>query len=194
MSLQHASHTACTQPELSNKLVDQLCIFGRTDALPIPALTWTLPEASLERWQWGEAHHPLPHAQHERSCTLGLDLTGALALLPPAGQEASGGTDAQPGEPAALQASRKGRKGGPLRRPLIAVCNDLYAPALRPLKAVAKVLQFRPPAADRLVTRLRMICGQEGVDVDKPVGGALPMHGVHGGSEAHAWGSVCNCL
>eukprot|EP00891_Asterochloris_glomerata_P002587 jgi/Astpho2/2587/Aster-04292 len=96
----------------------------------------------------------------------------------------AGGADAQPGEPAALQAVRKGRKGAPLRRPLIAVCNDLHAPALRPLKTVAKVLQFRAPAADRLVTRLRMICGQEGVDIDKPVGEALPMHGERGGCEA----------
>ena len=98
----------------------------------------------------------------------------------------------RPGEPAALQAAKKGRKPAPLRRPLIAVCNDLYAPALRPLKAVAKVLQFRPPPADRLVTRLRMICGQEGVDIDKPVGEALPMHGVHGGAEA--WGDAHTCL
>ena len=130
-----------------------------------------------------------PCLMHSTSASEPWVLTGPPALLPPAGQEAPGGADAQPGEPAALQA-RKGRKGAPLRRPLIAVCNDLYAPALRPLKAVAKVLQFRPPAADRLVTRLRMICGQEGVDIDKPVGGALQMHCVHGCCEASAWGSA----
>jgi chromosome transmission fidelity protein 18 len=27
---------------------------------------------------------------------------------------------------------------GPLMRPIIAICNDLYAPALRPLRDVAK--------------------------------------------------------
>ncbi len=137
---------------------------------------------------------PPPCLVHSTSTIVLWGLTGALALLPPAGQEASGGADAQPGEPAALQAVRKGRKGAPLRRPLIAVCNDLHAPALRPLKTVAKVLQFRAPAADRLVTRLRMICGQEGVDIDKPVGEALPMHGERGGCEVSAWGSARTCL
>ena len=39
------------------------------------------------------------------------------------------------------------RKKGmqPLCRPIIAVCNDIYAPALRPLRAVAKVIQFKKP-------------------------------------------------
>ena len=135
----------------------------------------------------GSGERPLPFCHMHSTSAIALwGLTGALALLPRAGQEASGGADAQPGEPAALQAARKGRKGAPLRRPLIAVCNDLYAPSLRPLKAVAKVLQFRPPVADRLVTRLRTICAQEGMDIDKAVGEALPRHGVHDGCEASA--------
>jgi chromosome transmission fidelity protein 18 len=42
--------------------------------------------------------------------------------------------------------ARRRRGSEPLRRPLIAICNDLYAPALRPLRAVAKIVHFRPPA------------------------------------------------
>lgn len=44
-----------------------------------------------------------------------------------------------------------GRQGGPrqqlrpLMRPIICICNDLYAPALRPLRDVAKVFHFKKP-------------------------------------------------
>ena len=34
----------------------------------------------------------------------------------------------------------------PLCRPIIAVCNDMYAPALRPLRGVAKIVQFKKPS------------------------------------------------
>lgn len=46
---------------------------------------------------------------------------------------------------------RRGRKGGtrrplrPLMRPIICICNDLYTPALRPLREVAKIFHFRKP-------------------------------------------------
>lgn len=45
------------------------------------------------------------------------------------------------------EGSKQRSKAGPqpLCRPIIAVCNDIYAPALRPLRAVAKVIQFRKP-------------------------------------------------
>jgi chromosome transmission fidelity protein 18 len=40
--------------------------------------------------------------------------------------------------------SKKGRKGlPPLARPLICIANDLYAPALRPLREVAEIFQFK---------------------------------------------------
>lgn len=38
------------------------------------------------------------------------------------------------------------RTGQPLSRPIIAVCNDMYAPALRPLRGVAKIVQFKKPS------------------------------------------------
>lgn len=34
----------------------------------------------------------------------------------------------------------------PLMRPIICICNDLYAPALRPLREVARVFQIRKPS------------------------------------------------
>lgn len=41
-----------------------------------------------------------------------------------------------------------GKRGGgrglpPLKRPIICICNDLYAPALRPLREVARVFHFK---------------------------------------------------
>lgn len=34
--------------------------------------------------------------------------------------------------------SKKDRRTAPLSRPVICICNDLYAPALRPLRQIAK--------------------------------------------------------
>ncbi|KAK9821413.1 hypothetical protein WJX81_000979 [Elliptochloris bilobata] len=78
------------------------------------------------------------------------------------------------GKLAAAGKRRGGRRGaGPLLRPIIAICNDLYAPALRPLRAVAQIVQFRPPAVDRIIGRLRQICAAEGLFVDRTALAAL---------------------
>ena len=46
-----------------------------------------------------------------------------------------------------FQIKKKTKKAAqPLCRPIIAVCNDMYAPALRPLKGVAKIVQFKKPS------------------------------------------------
>ncbi|BBN02524.1 chromosome transmission fidelity protein 18 [Marchantia polymorpha subsp. ruderalis] len=49
-----------------------------------------------------------------------------------------------------------------LARPIICICNDLYAPALRPLRQVARVHAFSKPSTSRIVTRLKYICEEEG--------------------------------
>ncbi|WOO80484.1 Chromosome transmission fidelity protein 18 [Vanrija pseudolonga] len=48
----------------------------------------------------------------------------------------------------------------PLRRPIICICNDLYAPSLRPLRPFARVV---------LVARLQDICGRERLSADLQV-------------------------
>ncbi|KAI8801849.1 P-loop containing nucleoside triphosphate hydrolase protein [Cladochytrium replicatum] len=65
----------------------------------------------------------------------------------------------------------EGGKGGrsALRRPIICICNDLYAPVLRPLRAIARVLQFRAPTPKSLCARLSAICKWEGFRPDKRV-------------------------
>ncbi|XP_004514027.1 uncharacterized protein [Cicer arietinum] len=61
------------------------------------------------------------------------------------------------------KSSKKGRKTASLSRPVICICNDLYAPALRSLRQVAKVHIFIQPTITRVVSRLKYICNKEGV-------------------------------
>ncbi|XWS35110.1 hypothetical protein CRYUN_Cryun21dG0098100 [Craigia yunnanensis] len=60
-------------------------------------------------------------------------------------------------------ANKKGPKTASLSRPVICICNDLYAPALRPLRQVAKVHTFVQPTVSRVVSRLKYICNNEGM-------------------------------
>lgn len=69
------------------------------------------------------------------------------------------------------------KKGGkaaknqhPLTRPLICICNDMYASVLRPLRQIAKIFVLDAPHSQRLVTRLKYICRHEGI---KATTGAL---------------------
>ncbi len=55
----------------------------------------------------------------------------------------------------------------PLMRPIICICNDLYAPVLRPLRDVCKIFHFRKPSAERLAHRLQMVCAAEGLRSEK---------------------------
>lgn len=66
-------------------------------------------------------------------------------------------------------------------RPIICICNDLYvvpprsrteltrssyAPTLRPLRPIARIIRFTPPTNVMLVHRLRTICDEEGLGAD----------------------------
>lgn len=53
-----------------------------------------------------------------------------------------------------------------LKRPIICICNDLYSPALKPLKSVCQVLTMRRANGATLTHRLRQICEAEGLRVD----------------------------
>ncbi|BGP37138.1 Chromosome transmission fidelity protein 18 [Rhodotorula kratochvilovae] len=55
----------------------------------------------------------------------------------------------------------KGKQQRPLLRPIICICNDLYAPVLRPLRPLAKIIRFTPPTSAMLTKRLRTICDSE---------------------------------
>ncbi|KAL0056127.1 hypothetical protein WJX82_007993 [Trebouxia sp. C0006] len=91
--------------------------------------------------------------------------------------QASGGKDGNQQDDEQQTADGKGQMLGvkkkskkaaqQLCRPIIAVCNDMYAPALRPLRGVAKIVQFRKPSVERLLQRLRSICEAEKLVIDR---------------------------
>ncbi|XP_034666321.1 chromosome transmission fidelity protein 18 homolog [Drosophila subobscura] len=66
------------------------------------------------------------------------------------------------------KAKAKGAKSehNVLRRPIICICNDIYDPALRPLRQIAFVVTFPPIDAARLAERLGEIAKKEKLQTD----------------------------
>lgn len=66
--------------------------------------------------------------------------------------------------------NKKGSSGSStdygLLHPIICVCNDLYVPALRPLRQVAHILQVKPIGPVQLSLRLKTICDREGLKIN----------------------------
>ena len=65
----------------------------------------------------------------------------------------------------------KRRRGDHFRllRPIILICNDVYHPALRPLRttSIAEVIQVRKPPLDKVVSRMETIFNKEGIANEK---------------------------
>ena len=53
-------------------------------------------------------------------------------------------------------------------RPLILVCNDVYAPSLRPLRnsSIAELVHIRKPPLDKVITRVKQVFEKEGITCD----------------------------
>ncbi|EPY50523.1 DNA replication factor C complex subunit Ctf18 [Schizosaccharomyces cryophilus OY26] len=66
----------------------------------------------------------------------------------------------------ATSKSKKRSKQKKLCRPIICICNDLYTPALRPLRPYAQVVYFNAPPQATLVGRLRSICRSQNLSID----------------------------
>lgn len=66
---------------------------------------------------------------------------------------------------------RRKKKGDDFRqmRPLILVCNDVYHPALRPLRqsGLAEIIHVGKPPVDAVVTRLKTVFEKEGIPCEK---------------------------
>ncbi|KAJ2945466.1 hypothetical protein O0L34_g278 [Tuta absoluta] len=74
----------------------------------------------------------------------------------------------------AAEAKKKGKAHAqPLRRPVIAICNDLYATSLRPLRPIALVIQVGGVSLPRLTSRLCRVAEIEGLTVSPHVLAAL---------------------
>ncbi|XP_033820967.1 chromosome transmission fidelity protein 18 homolog [Periophthalmus magnuspinnatus] len=63
-------------------------------------------------------------------------------------------------------AKKKKKKESILLRPIICICNDLYVPALRPLRQQAFLLTFPQTQPSRLVQRLAEIAVHQGMKAD----------------------------
>lgn len=61
---------------------------------------------------------------------------------------------------------KKPKANGILRRPIICICNDIYAPSLRPLRQVAFIVTFPPLDSGRLAERLYTIARKEKLRTD----------------------------
>ena len=58
-------------------------------------------------------------------------------------------------------------KKSKLARPVICICNDLYVPALRPLRQLALLVPFPPTLSSRLVQRLQEVAQAERMRADQ---------------------------
>lgn len=56
-----------------------------------------------------------------------------------------------------------------MKRPIVFICNDAYAKALRPLREIALSIKISNSNSERLLKRLRQICKEEGVKVEDRV-------------------------
>lgn len=66
-------------------------------------------------------------------------------------------------------ARKKKAKVTTARRPIICICNDLYAPVLRPLRSVVPsdhVIRLTRPSPAQLTSRLKTVCEEEGLRAD----------------------------
>lgn len=75
--------------------------------------------------------------------------------------------------PLRQQSNQKTESTHPLSRPLICICNDQYAPVLRPLRKIAKIFLLHPPSLQRLVARLKYISRLEGLTITSGTLGAF---------------------
>lgn len=74
--------------------------------------------------------------------------------------------DGHTGEAATETAKKKKKKESILLRPIICICNDLYVPALRPLRQQAFLLTFPQTQPTRLTQRLAEISTRQGLKTD----------------------------
>ena len=73
--------------------------------------------------------------------------------------------------PVSTNVVKSKRKGDRFRllRPLILICNDVYHPALRPLRssAIAEIIHIRKPPLDKVIARLRYVFDREGIACER---------------------------
>lgn len=89
-------------------------------------------------------------------------------FLSDGGTAVAGGakSDAAGAAAPAAGAGKKRKAASVLRRPIICICNDAYAPALRPLRQLAFIVNFGTIGVNRLAERLAQIARAERMRAD----------------------------
>jgi len=100
-----------------------------------------------------------------------IDAVVALAKADSQASRVHAGPEGDHAEDDGPTGGHAGRRGGKasstaLIRPVLCICNDVNAAALRPLRDVARVFRFVPPTPARLAARLRDIAQLEGMRVE----------------------------
>ncbi len=86
-----------------------------------------------------------------------------------------------------LRGNKTKNKKTYLRRPIIFICNQKYAPALRPLLPFSRQFEVLPPSPNRLVSRLKAVLGSEKMTV---ISGSNLLHQL----VASSGGDIRSCL
>jgi chromosome transmission fidelity protein 18 len=86
-----------------------------------------------------------------------------------------------------------------LRRPIIFICNNKFAPALQPLLPYCRQFHVNPPSSTRLVARLRAVLSMEGVSVSSSGRGNSSSSSSNAGALLHqlvatSGGDIRSCL
>ena len=63
--------------------------------------------------------------------------------------------------------NKKRKKDRLLVRPIIAICNNVYASALEKLRPHCEIIHFQKPSDNALIERLEYVCKKEGVHISK---------------------------
>ncbi|KAF8461705.1 P-loop containing nucleoside triphosphate hydrolase protein, partial [Kalaharituber pfeilii] len=82
-------------------------------------------------------------------------------------QKNSAGTKATSATSTTRRRKRKPGEDFKFHRPIIAICNDLYAPSLRSLRPLAEIVYMRKPPTNLIVTRLKWVFDREGILADE---------------------------
>jgi chromosome transmission fidelity protein 18 len=82
------------------------------------------------------------------------------------GRDAAGSEDEE-GDDGPGKTAKKKSSTPKLSRPIICICNDLWAPSLKALRDVARVFQFLPTPPRTMAKRLTEICRKEGMEPDR---------------------------
>jgi DNA polymerase III delta prime subunit len=88
---------------------------------------------------------------------------GTTAKGDAGGGGGGGDGDGDDDGPAGGGGGSRGEDTSVLTRPLLCICNDLYASVLRELRPLVHVVEFGTPAPERLKERLQLICKSEGI-------------------------------